>query len=49
MHLGQEHCAALPWAGRALAAMLVGLEAALGRKPWALVGTKLNRAREAGD
>ena len=41
MLLGQEHCAALSQAGRAPAAMLAGLETALGRM--------LSRVREAGD
>jgi len=47
--LGQEHCTALPCAGRAPAAMPVGPETALVRRSSALVGTNMSRAREAGD
>ena len=45
MHLGQEQCAALPQAGRVLAALPVGLGLALGRRSWALVSSQLSKGQ----
>lgn len=42
MHLGQEKCAALPWAGRVPAALPVGPGSALGRTSQAPVGSQLS-------
>jgi len=49
MHLGQQHCEALSWAGKAPIVILVGLEASLGRRSWILFSSQLSRAREAED
>lgn len=49
MCLGQEHCAAMSWAGKGPAAVLVGLGEAVGRRSWVLSSSELSRAREAKD
>lgn len=42
-HLRLEQCAALPWAGSLMAALLVWLGSMMGRTSWGLVGSQLSK------